>query len=79
LAVEIAGWQAKVAFPGVDQLIKVATLGGRELVACDDPARLVRIIIVDRSLESLAQRMRLAELPAEPAEKADPRCTTYRS
>jgi hypothetical protein len=42
-----------------------------ELECCEQASRLRRIVVRDRSLETLAPGRRLAELPAQPAEQAD--------
>jgi hypothetical protein len=46
-------------------------VGERHLL--DDPARLGGVVVLDRRLEMLPQRHRLAELASEPAEEADAR------
>jgi hypothetical protein len=44
------------------------------LKARDEPARLGRIVVLDRRLEVLAKRCRLAQLAPQPPEKAHLRC-----
>ena len=52
-------------------MIDVAALRVGELEAFDEPSRLRGIVVLDRRLEVLTERRRLAELAAEPAEQAD--------
>ena len=61
----------QLALPLVEQALDVAALRVGELEARDDPARLGRVVVLDRRLEPLAQRVRLAKLAAQPAEQAD--------
>ena len=49
-----------------------------EVEAPDDPACLGGVVVLDRRLQPFAQRLRLAELAAEPAEQADLCCAAYR-
>src|SRR5216684_6578187 len=56
--------------PRVEQLLDVAALLVREREACDEPARLGRVVVLHRGLEVLADRVRLPELATEPAEEA---------
>jgi hypothetical protein len=56
----------------------VAALRIGELVPADDPPRLGRVVVLDRRLQVLAQRIRLAELPPEPAQEADLGGAAYR-
>ena len=51
----------------------MALLGGGELELCDNPAGLGGIVVLDRGLEVLSERLRLAELAAQPALEADAR------
>jgi len=53
--------------PRVEQLLAVPTLGVVERELRDEPPCLGRIVVLDRSLEVLAERGRLAELPPQPA------------
>ena len=55
----------------------MAALRLRELVAGDDPPRLARVVVLDRSLEPFAKRLGLAQLPPQPAEQADLRGAAY--
>jgi hypothetical protein len=59
-------------FPGVDEGEDVPSLRLGESHLQDEPARLRGVVVLDGSLEVLAERDGLAELPAEPAEQADP-------
>ncbi len=58
---------AECTFPRLEQLLDVAPLRVRELEPLDEPARLRGVVVLDRGLEMLAERRRLAELAAEPA------------
>jgi hypothetical protein len=49
----------------------MAPLRLREGEPRDDPPRLRRIVVLDRGLETLAQRVGLPELASEPAQQAD--------
>ena len=57
-------------FPRVEQLLDVAPLPVGELEPGDDAPRLRRIVILDSRFEMLADGRLLAELAAQPAEKA---------
>jgi hypothetical protein len=61
-------------FPCVKELLDVSALLVGELEARDEPARLRRIVVLDRRLEVLAEGRRLAQLTPQPAEEADLRC-----
>jgi len=52
-------------------LFDVAALCVGELEPFDESARLCGIVVLDRRLEVLAKRCRLAKLATEPAEQAD--------
>src|SRR5579862_1954855 len=60
-----------LALPGVEQLLDVAPLRVAELEAGEQPPRLGDVVVLDRRLEVLAGGNRLAQLPPQPAEKAD--------
>jgi xanthine dehydrogenase accessory factor len=63
----------RLRFPAVDEAVDVAALSVGEGDGADEPARLRRVVVRHGSLQALAQRRRLAELPPEPAEEADGR------
>ena len=50
----------------------------RELEVRDDAPRLGRVVVLDRRLQVLAQRVALAQLTAEPAAEADLSRPAYR-
>jgi hypothetical protein len=52
-------------------LFDVAALRVGEFEPFDESARFRRIVVLDRGLEMLAKRRRLAKLATEPAEQAD--------
>ncbi len=56
--------------PGVEQLLDVAALRVAELEPREKPPRLGDVVVLDRRLEMLARRDRLAQLAPQPAEKA---------
>jgi len=56
----------------------VSALRIGEVVATDDAACLGGIVVLDRSLEVLAQRIRLPQLPVQPAEEAHLGGAAYR-
>ncbi len=56
----------------------MALLGDGELEPGDDPAGLFDVVVTDRGLEPLAQRLGLAELPPQPAKQAHPRRAFHR-
>jgi hypothetical protein len=58
-------------FPRREQLLDIPPLVVRELEVADQPAGLRRVVVLDGRLEVLAERVRLPELPAEPAKQAD--------
>jgi hypothetical protein len=64
--------------PLVEEAADVARLGGGELKPGDDTPGLGRVVVADRGFEVLAERLWLAELPAQPAQEAHPRRTGYR-
>src|SRR5262249_46615194 len=68
----------EVTLPFVEQPLDVPTLFVRERVARDDTPRFGRIVVLDRRLEVLAEHVRLAQLPAQPAEQADLRGAAHR-
>jgi hypothetical protein len=49
----------------------MVALGVGELEAGNDPPGLGRVVVLDRGLEVLAKAVRLSQLPAKPAPKAD--------
>src|SRR6188474_2929387 len=61
---------ATTRLPAGDEAVDVAALRVGERGSCDETSHLLRIVVVDRSLEVLALRCRLAELSAQPAEEA---------
>ena len=61
---------SRAPLPLVEQPLDVAALGRRELELRDDPARLGGVVVLDRGLEPLAERLGLAQLPAQPAQQA---------
>ena len=58
------------AFPRLEQLLDVAPLLIRELEPGDKASRFGGIVVLDRGLQVLAERRRLCELAAQPAEEA---------
>ena len=56
----------------------MAALRLRKIEPLDDPAGFGRVVVLDRSLQALAQRLGLAQLPAKPATKADLGRPAYR-
>jgi hypothetical protein len=50
--------------PVVEQPADMALLDGGELELRDDTPGLRRVVILDRGLEALAERLRLTKLPA---------------
>ncbi len=56
--------------PGAEQLLDVAALRVAELEPRDEPPRLRGIVVLDRSLEMLAERRRLLQLSPQPPEQA---------
>lgn len=59
-----------LALPGVEQLLHVSPLLVAELEAGEQAPDLGHVVVRDRSLEMLASRDRLPQLPAQPAEEA---------
>jgi len=60
-----------LSFPRVEQLLDVAPLRRAELEGGEQSPRLVDVVVLDRRLEVLAQRDRLAQLPSQPAKETD--------
>src|SRR5581483_12190601 len=56
--------------PAVDQALDVTALRLGEVEPVEQPPRLPRVVVRDRSLEVLAERRRLAKLAAQPAQQA---------
>src|SRR6186713_3255960 len=61
---------ATTLLPAGDEAVDVAALRVAERRGCHETSHLLRIVVLDRSLEVLALRCRLAELSAQPAEEA---------
>jgi hypothetical protein len=68
----------QIAFPLVDQAINVTALREREFVSRNDSPRLLGIVVVDRCLESLSERVGLAQLPTQPTEQTHLGASSYR-
>ena len=49
-----------------------------KLIVSNDPARLSRVVVLDRRLEVLAHRVGLAKLAPQPAQQAHLRRAAYR-
>jgi hypothetical protein len=49
-----------------------------KLIVSNDPARLSRVVVLDRRLEVLAQRVGLPKLTTQPAAEADLAGAAYR-
>jgi 4-hydroxy-4-methyl-2-oxoglutarate aldolase len=60
-----------LAVPGVQELVDELPLRGGERRVREQPPGLDGVVVRDRSLEMLTRGQRLAELPSQPAEKAD--------
>src|SRR4029079_17227593 len=69
---------ATASLPLVDQPPDVIPLRGGEVEDREQAPRLGRVVVRDRGLEMLALRRRLAQLPAQPAEKAHRRLVGHR-
>jgi len=63
----VRGSQGPFPLPGVHELLEIAALGVGERHVDDEAAHLGRVVVRDRSLESLAERPRLGELASQPA------------
>jgi hypothetical protein len=63
--------RSELTLPRVEQAFDVVTLLVRELELPEAAPRLGGVIVCDRGLEPLAERRRLRELPAEPAQQPD--------
>jgi hypothetical protein len=59
---------AKGTFPRAEELVDVASLALVERHLSEDPPRLGGVVVLDCRLEMLADRRRLSQLAAEPAE-----------
>jgi hypothetical protein len=61
---------ATTGLPAFDKAVDVPALCIREGYECNEPAHLGGVVVLDRRLEVLALRGRLAQLSAEPAQEA---------
>ena len=61
----------KGTFPRVEELLDVPSLAVVERDGGEQAPHLRRVVVLDRRLEMLAQRRRLAELASQPAQQAD--------
>ena len=62
---------AECTFPCVEQLAHVPALRVAELEPLDEAAGFCGVVVLDGGLEVLAQRRRLLQLAAQPAQQAD--------
>jgi hypothetical protein len=71
MASSFVALRSDLTFPGIEQALDVMTLLVGELELAEAPAGLRGVVVGDRGLEPFAQRRRLGELPAEPAQQSD--------
>src|SRR5262249_20341244 len=62
----------KVALPFVEEPLDMAALLRREVELVDDAPRFGSVVVSDRGLEMLAERLGLSELTSQPAQQAHP-------